>query len=344
MNGMFFRASYLNQPIGDWDVSGVNDMAYMFHGAIRFNQPVGDWNMSRVTYAQFMFFAAHDFNQPISDWNMSSLTDAMKMFYVAYDFNQPIGDWDTSSLKNARGMLGGQNFNQPIGDWDTSSVTDMSGMFSNTTSFDQPIGTWNTSSVEGMGRMFYSSHFNQPLDEWDVSAVAHMFLMFDGATNFNQCLGSWAEKTPDYVSVFGMFDNSACPNTSDPDKTKGPWCQTSNDSCGHLVSSDCANEKGFTIKRKYIECNELSELSDRERNALCRKKVPKQACPGVCDRRCICKDKKRFSIKKNRKHIFKGSYKCRNVGKQNQPSCDTKAKKRLLVKDLCPKKCDSCLT
>ena len=39
-----------NHPIGDWDVSCVTDMWYMFFYLRAFNQAVGDWDVSGVTY------------------------------------------------------------------------------------------------------------------------------------------------------------------------------------------------------------------------------------------------------------------------------------------------------
>jgi surface protein len=38
MNGLFFNNEIFNQPIGNWDVSNVTNMSYMFDGS-NFNQP-----------------------------------------------------------------------------------------------------------------------------------------------------------------------------------------------------------------------------------------------------------------------------------------------------------------
>jgi surface protein len=37
MNGMFANAYKFNQPIGNWDVSNVDDMSGMFYEAAVFN-------------------------------------------------------------------------------------------------------------------------------------------------------------------------------------------------------------------------------------------------------------------------------------------------------------------
>ena len=52
---MFAWSKFFNQPIGDWDVSNVTDMSYMFYGHQSFNQPIGDWDVSNVTDMYTMF-------------------------------------------------------------------------------------------------------------------------------------------------------------------------------------------------------------------------------------------------------------------------------------------------
>merc|ERR1712023_325903 len=59
---MFFHTSVFNQTIGDWNVSSVTNMAYMFHQASAFNQPIGGWDVSSVTNMARMFYGASAFN------------------------------------------------------------------------------------------------------------------------------------------------------------------------------------------------------------------------------------------------------------------------------------------
>ena len=49
-------------PIGEWDVSAVTDMSYMFAEAYDFNQDISAWDVSKVTDMAYMFGTAHAFN------------------------------------------------------------------------------------------------------------------------------------------------------------------------------------------------------------------------------------------------------------------------------------------
>jgi len=80
--------------IGDWDVSKVTNMMWMFKNATAFNQPIGDWDVSNVTTMNNMFANAIAFNQPIGHWDVPNVTNMFGMFFMATDFNQPIGDWN----------------------------------------------------------------------------------------------------------------------------------------------------------------------------------------------------------------------------------------------------------
>ena len=205
MKYMFYDATF-NQPIGNWDVSNVNDMRSMFRNNIAFNQPIGSWDVSNVTYMSGMFQYTTSFNQPIGNWDLSSVTDMEWMFNSADAFNQPIGNWDVSNVTDMSFMFYDATFNQPIGNWDVSNVTDMRGMFQNSQAFNQPIGNWDVSNVTYMRFMFSGTSFNQPIGDWDVSSVTDMGYMFYGATAFNQDLSSWSV---DGVTECNNFSDNA---------------------------------------------------------------------------------------------------------------------------------------
>ena len=204
--GNYNNLSEFNQPIGNWDVSNVTDMGFMFFNSA-FNQPIGNWDTSSVTDMRYMFNNSA-FNQPIGNWDVSNVTDMGDMFYLSA-FNQPIGDWDVSSVTEMISMFrSASSFNQPIGDWDTSNVTDMTGMFA-ASPFNQPIGNWDVSNVNDMGDMFYNSPFNQPIGNWDVSNVTDMTAMFRSASSFNQPIGNWDVSS--VTDMTGMFNSQIQP-------------------------------------------------------------------------------------------------------------------------------------
>ena len=196
MKFMFYENSTFNQPIGNWDVSNVTNMAYMFRDnsptGSTFNQPIGNWDVSNVTDMKFMFDNS-TFNQPIGNWDVSSVTYMAYMFYNS-TFNQPIGNWDVSNVTSMASMFYNSTFNQPIGNWDVSNVTNMGGMFTIATSFNQPIGNWDMSNVTNMAYMFGdATSYNQDLSSWSVDGVTQCLQFSDGAT-------SWTLPQPNFTN------------------------------------------------------------------------------------------------------------------------------------------------
>ncbi len=46
--GSMFGGKNFNQDIGNWDVSNVTNMSYIFSNAISFNQDLSPWNVDNV--------------------------------------------------------------------------------------------------------------------------------------------------------------------------------------------------------------------------------------------------------------------------------------------------------
>jgi surface protein len=68
-----YRGSF-NKNIGDWDVSNVTDMSYMFYHS-KFNQDISNWDVSNVTAMKYMFGRVANFNQNLSSWNVSNVSN-----------------------------------------------------------------------------------------------------------------------------------------------------------------------------------------------------------------------------------------------------------------------------
>lgn len=205
MGWMFKSAVVFNQDIEKWNVSAVTDMRYMFQDATMFNQSIGSWDVSGVKNFTGMFSGAGSFNSDIGSWDMSSATNLASMFEDAFSFNQDISLWDVSSVTNmARMFKNAYSFNSDISNWDVSSVTSMFSMFEHIVVFNQDISQWDVSNVKSMRFMFLNdSTFNQDLGGWDVSSVTDMTWMFCNAVSFNYDLSSW--DVSNVISMNAMF-------------------------------------------------------------------------------------------------------------------------------------------
>jgi len=59
---------------------------------------IGEWDITLVTNLGWLFKDQHDFNRPIGEWDTSRVTTMSAMFWNAASYNQPLGEWDTSSV------------------------------------------------------------------------------------------------------------------------------------------------------------------------------------------------------------------------------------------------------
>jgi surface protein len=129
----------LNNPdldIGNWDVSNVTDMSWLFGGARNFNQPLDKWNVSNVKNMAYMFYDAEAFNQPLNNWDVGNVKNMSDMFMYTENFNQPLNKWNVSNVKDMYGMFRfAKHFSQSLNSWNVSNVKDMALMFMNAVSF-----------------------------------------------------------------------------------------------------------------------------------------------------------------------------------------------------------------
>ena len=102
----------------------------MFKSAINFNQDLSNWDVSNLENIAFMFTEAQSFNQDLSDWDVSNITSLFYTFDGASSFNGDIVSWDMPNLQLMEGTFrNATNFNQDISGWDVSNVTHMDELF-----------------------------------------------------------------------------------------------------------------------------------------------------------------------------------------------------------------------
>lgn len=131
------------------NLSGVQDMSYMFAGATGFNGEIGDWDVSNVTTLESMFQGAVAFNKGIGSWNTAAVTNMANLF------------------------KGATAFNKNIGNWNTSLVTDMHGMFQQASSFSWALGSWTLHSSVNLTNMLDGSGmeciaYSSTLEAWST--------------------------------------------------------------------------------------------------------------------------------------------------------------------------------
>jgi len=200
MHVLFNGKADFNQAIGNWDVSSVTKMSYMFKDS-GFNQDISSWEVDSNQTMDYMFYRT-PFNQDLSKWNVDSVR-SMNFTFKDSKFNHDISQWNVTNVREMVGMFQNSPFNQNINQWDMSSVQNLASMFSGTP-FDQDLTNWDVKNVTNMSFLFRNTTFNQDISDWNVSNVSNMTGMFQNSL-FNQDISSWCvfkiTDEPDFFST-----------------------------------------------------------------------------------------------------------------------------------------------
>ena len=154
----FTFCSNFNGAIGNWDVSNIEDMTYLFIDT-PFNSDISAWNTSNLRIL-LQTFQDCPFNQDISTKTINS---GLPNEYVA---------WDVSNVTNLGScFLRNTAFNQPIGNWDVSNVLDFNATFRSATAFNQDIGNWDVSN----GNDFRSFMLGKSAANYDAQYLSNIY-------------------------------------------------------------------------------------------------------------------------------------------------------------------------
>jgi len=114
-DGNCVTGKYNKRPaIGDWDVSNVQDLSYLFYQKSNFKADISKWNVANATNMEGMFGYAHSFNGDISKWDVSNVVNMEGMFYFARSFNIDLSDWDVRKVSNMEYMFAGTDSLQGV--------------------------------------------------------------------------------------------------------------------------------------------------------------------------------------------------------------------------------------
>lgn len=221
LSGMFSGASSLNQPLGHWDVSNIDNFSYMFENASSFNQDISTWDVGSSQSFLGMFSFATAFNQNINSWDTSRASSFNSMFQGASSFNQPVNGWNTSEVTDTRFMFdGAANFNQDVSSWRFPKNQKTEYMFRNATNFNQDVSLWDMNVLERADYMFTNSAFSTKnydrlLKGWSQDSIRNNVVLDAGPAKY--CSGKLAREylvnTKNWMIFDKGFDPASCSPT-----------------------------------------------------------------------------------------------------------------------------------
>ena len=205
MQYMIEYGKYTNvDPLAEWDVSNVTNMAYMFFGTDNLQNVDGlsEWETGNVQYLTGLFSEAKALSDisGMSEWDTGNVVSLYNTFY------------GTKQLKNI----------DALAEWDVSNVQSMGQMF--TESGIQNVdgaSRWITTSLKYVNGMFaYSDitnigHLDEETGEpvggmsgWDMSQVEYMSSMFSYAGKLQNVIGATKWNTGNVTTMNSMFDDT----------------------------------------------------------------------------------------------------------------------------------------
>ena len=155
------------------DTSNVRHMGAAFNNADAFNQPIGIWDTSSLENLAFAFAFNSGFNQGKHSPKSDGMPNRYLLTHVYHAID--ISLWDVSSVTTMNAAFrGASSFNQDLSLWDISSVNTMENMFFQAAQFNQNLCLWGPdfrSETVNVTSMFASTSCPETGDP-DLTAAA----------------------------------------------------------------------------------------------------------------------------------------------------------------------------
>jgi surface protein len=130
------RANRRRYPIGDWDVSQVDDFSSVFDvernrkARNLHDEDLSRWNVADGTSFARMFCRCRAFRVDLSNWKTGRATNLSQMFEDCISFQSDVSRWNLSRATNLHNMFCRCNsFHSNVSAWNVARATSFSGMF-----------------------------------------------------------------------------------------------------------------------------------------------------------------------------------------------------------------------
>ena len=113
------------------DVSGIDNMSFLFNKLNIRNIKIDEWNTGNVTNMSYMFMDCRNFNCDLSGWDVSNVTNMSSLFRGCKKFNCDLSKWDVSNVTNMNYIFNGcQVLKTDLSGWDVDNVRGYEQVFS----------------------------------------------------------------------------------------------------------------------------------------------------------------------------------------------------------------------